>query len=132
VSAQTFTLGVRRGQSGSVVLAPSGASLPLHIGGRSVRAMTGLPLVVSGLPSRLRPHRTTTLRLRVTSLGAPVAGAEITAIGHARATAFTDQNGTARLRLAAGGPGRVMLTVTAPGTRRTRRTIIVRHQPKEK
>lgn len=125
--AQTMSFTVRPGQSGSVPLSGGGSSGPLRIGGRPVPVRRGLPL---SIPARSSPAGRSGVELRVTSLGATVAGAEVTAAGRTRVAAVTDRDGAAKLRLPSGG--RVVVDVTAPGYRTLRRTIFARSGPKSR
>jgi hypothetical protein len=94
----------RRGASAA--LRVSNGALPRRFvfAGQSVRSVAGVPLVVSGLPSRLRAGRKRALRLVVTdAFGRRVPLATLTVTGAAGS-----------LRSVADGKGRIRTTLPAP------------------
>lgn len=125
ISAGVFTLRVRRGQHGAFALGRHGAGTVLRIGRQRLHLSVGLPLSLNGLPHRLRRGATRTLKLRLRSLGAPVAGALITVTGHARAAAVTDGGGVAAVTVRP-AKGAVTVKVTASGHHALRRVLSAR------
>ncbi|MDX6672232.1 MAG: Carboxypeptidase regulatory-like domain [Solirubrobacteraceae bacterium] len=111
------TLEARRGGATSIArfTARKGASVALNVSngalprrfrfaGQSVRSVAGVPLVVSGLPNRLRAGRKRALRLVVTdAFGRRVPLATLTVTGAAGS-----------LRSVADGKGRIRTTLPAP------------------
>jgi hypothetical protein len=125
-TVQSVSLTVRKGQSGNLALGPGGVAGPLRLGAKSVRASKGLPLTLKGVPRTLRAKHRARIQLTLTSFGAPIANALVTASGKARAAAVTNQRGAVRLSLTPTSKGKVSLTISVPGSGALRRQIRVR------
>jgi hypothetical protein len=84
--------------------------------GAGVKSQTGVPLVVEGLPKRLRTGRKQKVTITVRdAFGDAVPGATLTVGGATgAATHFADASGRVKATLRASKPGKVLFTVSAP------------------
>lgn len=101
-----------------VALKVSNGALPskFRFAGKSVRSVAGVPLVVKGLPSRLRVGRKQKVTLTVTdAFGTTIPSAALSVSGATGSlTRFANSNGRIDATLRAAKKGRVTFVVSAP------------------
>jgi hypothetical protein len=114
----TSTARFRARKGAKVALAVRDGALPKRFAfaGQKVRSAAGVPLIVRGLPKRLKVGAKKRLKVRVTDVfGKPVPGAALTTGGPVGARVrFADARGRLGFTVRAARKGRARFAVTAP------------------
>jgi hypothetical protein len=123
----TLQLNARRGATGKVTLGAGGPG-SARFGGHRYRAARGIPLVVHGLPRRLKHGHVNKLKLTVTdAFGTTAAGMVVKVSGpHFHAAGVTSAAGRILIRIPKSFKGTLRFVFGGPAYAKLTRTVRVR------
>ncbi|HLI31695.1 MAG TPA: carboxypeptidase-like regulatory domain-containing protein [Solirubrobacteraceae bacterium] len=121
LQSEVFSFRVRRGERGRLALRSGKSPTTMRLGRRRLRGARGVPLSVHGLPSALPHGVRSTLTLSVADqFGRPAAGVTVSVSGGSgapRLQTVSTPTGRVAITLDPPAPGRLTVTLAAPGYR---------------